>query len=72
MNMHTKRRKRRRANQLAKIGSGLRPSVRKHARIGGRTGSIMAKKNHGKAAAHYINHYPNPSVEIASLGGPLF
>ena len=68
MTPHTAKRKRRRAKQRLKCGSG---SVRSHAKIGGRTGMIQSKKTPGKSV-HYSHHWPNPVVHIASLGGPLW
>jgi len=42
--LHTKRRKRHRANAILKFGKA---AVRKHMRKSGRTGGIWSKRTHG-------------------------
>lgn len=56
MNKHTKRRKRRRANSIVKNGS---KSVRKHTKLGGRTGQVQSKRTPGKRTLHHSSK-PNP------------
>lgn len=56
MNKHTARRKRRRAKLLMTKG---KKAVRRHKRIGGRTGSIFEKRTKAKRAGYKTSH-PNP------------
>ena len=61
----TKRRKRRRAKAKLKHGS---TAVRKHAKLGGRTGMIQAKRTPAKSVRS-LKRYPNPLPGIEALGG---
>jgi len=49
MNKRTKSRKRRRANSIVKNGKA---SVRKHTKIGGRTGHIQTRRTPAKRVSH--------------------
>lgn len=61
MNKYTKRRKRHRANSITKRGKA---SVRAHRRKTGRTGAIMAKKNHAKRVSYRVMR-PNPPGPVS-------
>jgi hypothetical protein len=63
MNIHTHRRKRRRANAKQKFGS---KAVAAHKLKTGRTGLVWSKRTK-KKAVHYSKRYPNP--EDASSRG---
>jgi hypothetical protein len=64
MNLHTKRRKRRREN--SKLSN--KNSVRKHKKKGGRTGGVFAKQPKGKGQ-YYKKQKPNPEPSrIFDLG----
>jgi hypothetical protein len=56
MNKHTKRRKRRRANAIVRVG---KKAVRRHARKGGRTGHIQTRRTPAKRVQHTSSR-PNP------------
>ena len=56
MNVHTKRRKRRRSNAVVRDG---KTAVRKHQRKTGRTGMIQCKRTPSKRG-HYHKMRPNP------------
>jgi hypothetical protein len=61
----TKRRKRRRAKAKLRHGSA---AVRKHTKLGGRTGMIHAKRTPARNV-RTLSRYPNPPSGIDSLGG---
>jgi hypothetical protein len=70
MNIHTKRRQRRR---LRAITTGKKRSVRRHRRKGGRTGSIRAKATPAKVS-EYHRLWPNSPItgwgSDCTIGGP--
>lgn len=69
MNIHTKRRKRRRANAKMRYGS---KAVAAHKLKTGRTGLVWSKRTKSKAR-HYSTHYdnvPSRSSEAMALGTP--
>jgi hypothetical protein len=66
MNRYTKRRKRHRANSIVKNGKS---SVRAHRRKTGRTGHIMAKKNHKKRVVYRSTRANPPGPTGMNLGG---